>query len=971
MRTSRRLALGLLSILLCLPAFAAGDCPAIQSVSADDVQTGQPLTITWSYTGGAPASQTLTGHDFAEPIAIPAGQTTYTYTPTMPGEKHAQLVAVTACGTVTAQVKYHVKQCNVVAPVLTLDQTSVKPGDVIQASIDLLPGHTARWEVRNGTASATTGSSIQVTAGTPGTVAIDVFVTRGNSCSVLTSGSVEVVAPCSIVEPMIITPERAAANEIWGLIVPAVPAGHTITFEVRGAQQIGSGPNYLLVMAPPSGSFEADVIVSNGTCTRRFTRTGTVTPCAPTATVSVGAGNTCDNLTIVAEFTGTAPYQGYWSDGVSIFSWEPRLERQVTASGTYSITYFRDRFCVGTATGSAQVGASLPVPEFTIDPVAFGLYMGSETCPGMPRVATLTAPVPAGVEVAWSITNGTILSGQNTATVRFAGIAPGATTLTAVLRNADGCTSQPFTAPALITVGAPAASISVAPATIKPGETAIVTLTTNNYVRGTNITSSLGDAIVYLGTNPDSSSRWEYRASHGAGIATIHAFVQNACGMSAFASTTLTIEGAPAGPSATVRALGTTCTDYMAYAELTGTAPFSGTWSDGTTFTSDYPWAFLRPKAGGTYTLVAYSDANGPGTISGSATFNFVKVPVPEFSFNVATACPGSIVTATLANPLPAGAITEWLVSGGELLSGQGTDTIQIRAGDSYVNAQVQITGSACSIESAYRYIPVVAQAPQAPLIDLYGVEVGGSAIINVYLDPNTATWAFENSLGDPMEVVGNPQPNVYAIRYTSTHGTGTSTVRIYGTNHCGLTFEGTRDMVIMAAQPTATITSTLGENCGAVLTVTFTGTAPFTATWGDTGQTFTTNSTTYTRFVGNAGFYYLSNVSDANRTDGFGSGVYADVKYLPYAQWQMSADNSCAGGTINATAIDVPAGYTVEWTIEGANASIVSGQGTSEIVISTPEAGQFLIMARYRTPEGCESPGWGYYVAVTTCGQE
>ena len=109
--------------------------------------------------------------------------------------------------------------------------------------------------------------------------------------------------------------------------------------------------------------------------------------------------------------------------------------------------------------------------------------------------------------------------------------------------------------------------------------------------------------------------------------------MQNACGLTATATTTLTIEGGPVTATATVQALGTNCSDYLAYAQLTGTPPFSGTWSNGQTFVDDYPGAFLSPPTGGTYALIEFSDANGPGTVTGSATFDFVGLPRPELAF--------------------------------------------------------------------------------------------------------------------------------------------------------------------------------------------------------------------------------------------------------------------------------------------------------------------------------------------------
>jgi hypothetical protein len=970
-RTPRSAVLALALILVCLPVFAADDCPTIQSFTANDIQTGEPVTLRWTYSGGTPQSQTLSGHDFAEPLVLPAGQTSYTYTPSMPGEKHARITAATGCGTVAAEVKYQVKQCNVVAPVLTVSATSVKPGDVINASIDLLPGHTARWVVTNGTSSATAGASAQITAGTPGTVVIDVFVKRGNSCEVKSTATIEVVAPCSITEPLIITPDRAAAGEIWAVFLPnGVPAGTTVTFEVRGAQRIGGEANYVLVMTPQSGSFEVDVIISNGTCTRRFTRTGTVTPCAPTATVSKGAGgDSCDNLTIVAEFTGTAPFQGYWSDGASIFSWEPRIERQVTAGGTYSITYFRDRYCAGTATGSATVGASLPTPVFTVSPTFNGFWFGNNTCPGMPRTASLDVAIPAGAELIWSVTNGTILGGQGTSTVTFAGIAPGATTLSAVFRDANGCQSATHSYPYLVTQGAPAGTVSVQPATIKAGETAIVTVTRNAYVSVMNVTSSLGDALVFLDSTQDGTTRFEYRSTRG-GTATITYFMNSACGQSAVATTTLVIEHAVVVPKATVRAIGSSCSDWYAQAELFGAPPFSGTWSDGTTFTSDYPFAYLRPKTPGTYTLTAFSDASGPGIISGSATFDFVKVPAPQFTFDRTEACPNMIVTAKLTEPLAPGTTAEWHINGAELLSGQGTDTITFRTSEFGTNINVGIVGVACSMEFAHGYLPVTSYVQQ-PILETHTgtVDAGSTANFLVYLDPNTETWDFENSLGDPMAIVSNPQPNVYVVSYSATHGLGTSNIRVYGTTKCGATFETTRTIQIIAPQPRVELTSVQGETCGAIITATFTGTAPFTATWGDTGETFTTNSNTYTRVVGQSGFYYLTNISDANRADGWGPGVYADIKPLPFASWQQDS-GACAGKTVTFTATNLPAGYTMRWSVSDdwqnpANATIVAGDGTSQVTVSTPQAGRFYISGWHESPEGCRGSGWGYAVDV------
>ncbi len=947
--------------LLCLP-LAAADCPAVASLAANDVQTGESVTITWSYSGGAPQSQTLSGSDFDQPVVVPPGSTSYTYTPYKPGEKHVQLSAASACGTAVATAKYHVKRCSIVEPVLTVSATSVEPGATIQASLALPPGHSARWEVRNGTASAATGSSMQIVAGTAGPVEIDAVVSRGKSCTVKVSATVDVTTACPIAEPEILHPAVAAPNEYFWLYIPALGAGETVTFEVRNAQVLYSDQQFLDLITPATGTFSVDVIVTNATCSRTFTRTFELTACSPAATVMAAGSGACDDLRVAAEFTGTAPFQGYWSDGVDFFTYDNRIERTVNTSGTYTLVWFRDAFCNGTISGSAQVGASLPKPTFTIDPIVDGAYYDTTNCLGMVRVARLDGSIPAGAELVWTVENGTIVSGQGTAELQFTADAPGNMPISAKFVNAEGCSSETNTFPYMVTYGQPQITMSVEPAVIPSGGTAIIT-TTFNFVTGHTLTSSLGDPITLVGQSGN-TLQWEYRSTSASGTAVITYDAQNACGMTTSATATLTIEGGPVTATAAVQALGSNCSDYLAYAQLTGTPPFSGTWSNGETFVSDYPAVFLRPPTGGTYTLTQFSDANGPGTVTGSATFDFVALPAPALAFDTTSACPGGIVTATLTTPLPEGATATWMVDGGTIVSGQGTGSVQIEAGDSYVFASVQLTApGACSGQADWQYLPVSSPATvQQPIFDLYGVYAGGSTQFIVYLDPTTETWAFENDLGDPMELVDSPQPNVYNVRYTSTHGAGSSTIRIYGTTACGVSFEKTNVMQILPPQPTATLTSTPNADCGATVTATFTGTAPFTATWSDTGETFTTSETTVTRVVNQSTWLYIYNVSDAYGT-GLGSDVMVNATLPPYVSFSAEAPH--VGQTVTATAFNVPAGWQVIWHIEGDAARIVSGQGTASVSYEGVTPGTFLLGAKFATPSGCEGAGSGFNMEV------
>ncbi|HJQ36821.1 MAG TPA: hypothetical protein VKB93_06765 [Thermoanaerobaculia bacterium] len=945
----------LLLCLLCLPAFAAPKCSdPIQSFSASDAQTGEAVAMTWSLGGIVPLSQTIAGHDFAEPVTLPPNQLSYSYVPKLPGEKHVTLTVVTECGTFSLTRKYHVKQCNVVTPFLTVDKTTVAPGETINASIELEPGHTARWVVTNGAPSATSGAAIQIVAGASGSVGIEVFVSRGSSCEVSTGAAVAIVQPCSIAEPVLqSSPAQPVPNTTFRLTLMNPNPNETATFTASGAIVLQTTPAFIVVLAPASGSFTINVALTNGACSKTFSRSYTITPCNAAAVVSKVSGS-CGTGIVAADFTGTAPFQGRWSDGVTFVTNDPHIERSVTRAGTYRITFFRDANCVGTSSGSATVSAAPPVPFIDVDPIAEGGYYGYDTCPGLVRGAQVLTPVPAGYEVVWSIQNGTILSGQGTPAVQFSGAAPGPSPLTAVLRNiTDGCTSQPGSIPYITTLGTPEISVSVEPATIGPGGTAVVSVTRlNPYGRSSGVYSSLPfDTLQFL-DDDGTVTRYEYRSSSGPGVATITAESSNACSQPATVTATLTIDASiPVIARANVRLIGSSCRDNAVFAEFTGTPPFSGRWSTGESFFGWDSYAFLYPTAPGTYTLTEFSDANGAGSINGSATYDYAPLPRPQIS-SQSPACPNSVVTATIANPIPGAAIT-WMTWNATILSGQGTDSVQVQLDGVDANVTAYFTTPESCSPDGFWFFDVI-DSVQQPNFQLYGVYSGSSTEIYVSLDPNTETWAFENSLGDAMEIVSQITPTFYLVRYTSSHGPGDSTVRIYGTTTCGAPFEATAVMTVFPVPPTATLTSTPGAMCGATVTATLRGVAPFTGAWSDTGETFTTSDTTVTHFVRNTRYLRLR-LTDATGLTSFSNEIYVETPVLPL----LSINTTyllCPGATTTVTAEGAPAGAEILWSLQGTSGRIVSGQGTSALVVEATEPGGIALSAFYRTADGCES---------------
>jgi len=274
----------------------------IQDLAANAGMVLQPVTITWEYIGDV-TSQTLTGTDFGTAIAIPADQTSYTYTPISEGAKSVTLTAIsepqaqtpkgngggrrrpsqkqpvsaTTCGQVTATVQYTVGNCTLPNVVISVPAT-VKPGVTFKAQMHLsntegLPA--IKWTITNGTPiGAVDGPEVTIVAGQSGEVTVSVEVRFTDTCMATVRKKVDI----------------------------------------------------------------------NGKCTE------------PTATVSYG-GTDCKRSLLKVKFTGQGPFGGTWSDGVAFSSSSTEYTREIAAPGTYTLRTFHDAVCDGTTTGVATVPA--------------------------------------------------------------------------------------------------------------------------------------------------------------------------------------------------------------------------------------------------------------------------------------------------------------------------------------------------------------------------------------------------------------------------------------------------------------------------------------------------------------------------------------------------------------------------------------------------------------------------------------
>ena len=276
----------------------------VQVAPVPAAHAGEPLTLSWTYGGGSPTRQTISGSDFGTVTLAPAVRT-YTYSPVKSGTKQIVIDATTdppastptssrqravgkspasasSCGLVHTAVPYTVGEC--ATPTVVIDgPDAVVKDKSFQVSVRPQPGAVALWTITNGSPATATGEEVTITAGPAGNVDVSVQLTRG-AC---------------------------------------------------GDQAARSIP-----------------ILAEAVCDH------------PTAVVSAGPIS-CGSAIVNATFTGTSPFRGTWSDGVPFIALTKSFTRTVTTPSSYSINNFEDVMCAGTSSGVAVIPEPHPTATIT------------------------------------------------------------------------------------------------------------------------------------------------------------------------------------------------------------------------------------------------------------------------------------------------------------------------------------------------------------------------------------------------------------------------------------------------------------------------------------------------------------------------------------------------------------------------------------------------------------------------------
>jgi hypothetical protein len=408
-------------------------------------------------------------------------------------------------------------------------------------------------------------------------------------------------------------------------------------------------------------------------------------------------------------------------------------------------------------------------------------------------------------------------------------------------------------------------------------------------------------------------------------------------------------------PTAAVSGSASICsgTSTTIQAALTGSAPWSVTWSDGLTQTgvSSSPAArSVSPSSTTTYTVTAMSDAECVGTASGSATVTVNPLPAATISANGPTTfCKGGSVALAAAPSGGSGSFSsyQWYRNGSAIGGATGASYSAVSSG----TYAATVTDSAgCTSPASNGIAVTVIPLPTATVSGTAAVCKGTGTTIQAALT-GTSPWNLTWSDGFTQTVAVSPATRSVAPNLTTTY-----TVTSVSDANCISSGSGSA-VVTVELPPKATVTGggSICAGSSATIQAALTGTSPWNLVWSDGfAQTVSASPASRTVSPATTTAYSLTAVSDAACAGG-GSGS-ATIKVDPVPSSAITAPASvCANSSGNAASVPNAGGQaTYSWSIS--NGTITSGAGSKSIKFSAGSTGSVTITITVTSPSGCAS---------------
>ena len=467
------------------------------------------------------------------------------------------------------------------------------------------------------------------------------------------------------------------------------------------------GANAQVFNATTSGSYSVTVTSASG-CSATSSNVSVTANTTVNVTISAGGPTTfCSggNVTLTANPSGgSGTFSSYqWLLNGSPIGGANNATYAASASGSYTVTATDSAGCTGTS--AIQSVSVNPPPSAAISAPA-------SVCPNSTAGASITSPV-GGATYTWSITNGTLQTGQGTSSITFS-VTNASPVSISVTASASGCTSN----------GSASVNVGVFTPTITPNGS-------QSFCPGGSVTLTSSAANSYqwlLNGSPIASANGQTYAATTAGSYSVSA--SNASGCSGTSATVTVTQSAAPSPVVTAGGPTTFCQ--------------GGSVTLSTGAASSYQWLLNGSPIGG---------ANGqstPATVSGS-----YSVTVTNGSGCSATSSP---ITVTV-NPSPlvtitgpssiCGASSVTLDAGAGFTSynwstGASTQTITVSP-TATTTYNVTVTSAAGCSGSASKTVTVSSGSSSTTVVAPSSVianSTGNSASVSAAQNGSTYSWS-------------------------------------------------------------------------------------------------------------------------------------------------------------------------------------------------------------------------------------
>ncbi len=449
-------------------------------------------------------------------ISSGQGSTQIAFTPGGSGNLVLTCTVTNSAGASVSGTGYALIVAPPSAPSISLP-AHVTAGGSSSASIAPQSGMSYSWTISNGSFSTgVNGTSVTFIASDPGTVGLSCVVT--NAAGTTATGTANAAVAAQPNEPFVSIPPSVTAGLGYSASVPA-QAGMNFAWTISNGTITGSGNGTTVTFtAGASGTTILTCQVTNAAGTSASGNGSTAIFAAPEATVSLPAQVTANlggYLASVADQPGSTYSWNIGNGSISAGMGTRQVTFTAGGGGSTSLTCTVTNPAGNSASGtsSSSILAGPTKPELTAPACITSDQSGYQA----------TTPPQSGCTFAWTISNGTLTSGQGSNTVTFKAGLGGTTTLTCTAINSIGTESNPATASCSI-VDPPIQPIISIPATVTAGGTGYVA----SVPPDTSSTYSWGISGGTL-TSSNSSSSVVFTPGTGASV-TLTCVVTNAAG---------------------------------------------------------------------------------------------------------------------------------------------------------------------------------------------------------------------------------------------------------------------------------------------------------------------------------------------------------------------------------------------------------------------------------------------------------